>query len=136
MFDLFKIKIVYSKSHWVMPKIIIGVLIILGIIILIQESMKAKRENRPLFNFKGKRFFVENYDKLKLFGSIALLIIYIYAMKFLGFIFGSIIVISLFNILYSPKKDKKSILICIAISVIETLILWFVFGYLFEITLP
>lgn len=136
MSDLFKIKIVYSQSHLVMPRIVVGILVILGIIILIQETMKAKRENRPLINLKDKRFFVENYDKLKLFGSMILLFAYIPAMQFLGFIIASIIIISLFNILFSPKKDKKSIIFCIVISVIETLILWFVFGYIFEITLP
>lgn len=136
MSDIFNIKIVYSRSHWVMPRIVMGILVVLGIIILIQEMVKAKRENRPLINLKGKSFFVEGYDKVKLFSSIVLLFVYIGAMKLLGFIIGSIIIISLFNILFAPKKDKKSIAICIGISVIETMILWFVFGYIFEITLP
>lgn len=135
MLGLFKLKIVYSQSHWVMPKIIIGVLAILAVIILIQEMMKAKKENRPLINFK-KKFFAENYDKKKLFGSVGLLAAYVVLMKFIGFIAGSIIVISLFNILFDNKRDKKSIAINIGISVIETMVLWFFFGYVFEITLP
>lgn len=136
MSDLFKIDITYSRSHWVMPKITIGILIILAVIIFIQEYIKAKKANKPFMSLKGWRFFAEGYDKVKLYGSIGLLFAYIVLMKLIGFIAGSIIVASLFNILYAEKKDKKSIAICIGISIIETMLLWFVFGYIFEITLP
>jgi hypothetical protein len=119
-----------------MPKIIIGVLIILAVIIFVQEYMKAKKANKSFMSLKGWRFFAEGYDKVKLFGSIGLLFAYIGLMKLIGFIASSIIIASLFNILFAEKKDKKSIAICIGISVIEALLLWFVFGYIFEITLP
>ena len=51
-------------------------------------------------------------------------------------LFAAIIFISLFNILYTGKKEVKSIAISIGISVVETLLIWFVFGYIFNITLP
>lgn len=136
MSDLFKIDITYSRSHWVMPKIIMGVLIILAVIIFIQEYIKAKKANKPFMNIKGWRFFAEGYDKVKLFSSIGLLFAYIALMKLVGFITSSILIASLFNILYAEKRDKKSIAICIGISIIETMLLWFVFGYIFELTLP
>ncbi|MDF2530503.1 MAG: conserved rane protein of unknown function [Clostridia bacterium] len=136
MSDLFKIDITYSRSHWVMPKIIIGVLIILAVVIFIQEYLKAKKANKPFMSLKGWRFFAEGYDKVKLFGSIGLLFAYIGLMKLIGFIASSIIIASLFNILFVEKKDKKSIAICIGIAVIEALLLWFVFGYILEVTLP
>lgn len=134
--EFFKIKIVYSQSHTIMPKIILGVLVILAIVLLIQGLMKAKKENRLFFDFKDKHFFIENYDKLKIFGTIALLLLYVLSMNILGFIISSIIFISLFNILYAGKKEPKSIAISIGIAVIEALLVWFIFGYVFEITLP
>jgi hypothetical protein len=108
----------------------------LALIIFIQEYTKAKKANKPFVNLKGWRFFAEGYDKVKLFGSIGLLFAYIGLMQLIGFIAGSIIIVSLFNILYAEKKDAKSIAICIGISIIETMVLWFIFGYIFEITLP
>lgn len=136
MSDFFKIDITYSRSHWVMPKIVIGVLIILAVVIFIQEYIKAKKANKPFMDLKGWRFFAEGYDKVKLFGSIGLLFAYIVLMKLMGFLTGSIIIASLFNILFAEKKDKKSIAICIGISIIEAVLLWFIFGYIFDITLP
>ncbi|OGO79255.1 MAG: hypothetical protein A2Y23_01375 [Clostridiales bacterium GWB2_37_7] len=136
MSDLFKINITYSQSHLIMPRIILGVLMILAVVIFIQEYLKARKAKKPFMNIKQWRFFAKDYDKVKLFGSIGLLFAYIVLLNLIGFIAGSIIIASLFNILYAEKKDKKSIAICIGISIIETMVLWFIFGYIFEITLP
>lgn len=136
MSDFFKVKIVFSQSHLIMPKIILGILIILGVIIFIQSLLKAKRENRPVIDFKNKRFFEDNYDKVKFYGTIILLLLYVFSMNLLGFILSSIIFLSLFNVLFTGKKDIKSIVKSIIISIIETMVVWFVFGYIFEITLP
>lgn len=136
MADLFKIKIVHSQSHLVFPKIVIGILIILLIVILIQGYLKAKRENRQLFSLKGKRFFIENYDKVKLFGSILLFILYILSLDLLGFLISSIIFITLFNLLFAPNRNLKSLINSVLISVIASFALWYLFGYVFNITLP
>ncbi|MDF2951230.1 MAG: conserved rane protein of unknown function [Anaerocolumna sp.] len=136
MSDIFKVKIVFSQSHLIMPKIILGILIILGVVIFIQSLMKAKRENRPVMDFKNKKFFEDNYDKVKFYGTIILLLLYVFSMNLLGFILSSIIFLSLFNVLFTGKKDIKSIMKSIVISIIETMVVWFVFGYIFEITLP
>ena len=130
------IKIVYSTSHTVFPKIILGILIFFAVVLFIQALMKAKKLKCPVFDFKGKKFFVENYDKMKFYGTIILLALYVICMNLLGFIPASIIFISLFNILYAGKKDIKTIVICIGIAAIETLLVWFIFGYVFDITLP
>lgn len=132
----FKLPIVYSTSHTVMPKIIFGVLVILGIILFIQYVMKTRKEGGKLFSLKGKRFFEENYDRMKLFGTVIILFGFIVFMKPLGFILAGIIFMSLFNILYDGKFGKKDLLLSISISVVETMTVWFIFGYLFDITLP
>lgn len=136
MSDLFKLQIVHSQSHKIVPRIVFGILVVLAIIILIQSILKAKEENRPLFNFKDEKFFIENYDKKKFFGTAILLVLYIVFMKATGFIIASIIFLSLFNILYSEKKEPKDIGISIGIAIMETLIIWVIFGYIFDITLP
>lgn len=136
MADFFKIKIVHSQSHLVFPRIIVGVLIFLLFIILIQALLKAKRENRPLFNLKNKKFFIENYDKLKLFGTLVLFVLYILFMDILGFLVASILFVTLFNLLYAASKEVKSIIVSVVISIIASVTLWFIFGYVFNITLP
>lgn len=136
MSDFFNVKIVYSQSHQIVPKIIFVILIILAVVILFQSIMEAKKENRPFMDLKNKNFFIDHFDKIKLFGTVALLLLYITSMNLLGFIVSSIIFISLFNILYKGKKHPKSIIISIGISIVETLLIWFIFGYMFNITLP
>ena len=131
-----KLKIVHSQSHTVFPKIVFWILVILACVIVVQTVLKAKKENRKLFDFKGKHFFEENYDKVKLFGTLVLLVLYLVLMNVLGFILASILFIGLFNILYDGKFGKKDLLVSFGISAVETLLVWFVFGYIFSITLP
>lgn len=136
MADLFKIKIVHSQSHLVFPRIIIGVLIFLLLVIVLQSVIKAKKENKPFINLKNKKFFGENYDKLKFYGTLILFVLYILFMDIIGFLPSSIIFITLFNVLYAATKEKKSIITSIIISTIASVILWFIFGYVFNVTLP
>ncbi len=112
------------------------ILIILAIIIFIQHVIKSRQANTKLFSLKGKQFFEENYDKVKLFGTIILLFAFIFLLEPLGFVIASIIFMSLFNILYSEKYDKKGLLVSLGLAVAETMTVWFIFGYLFDITLP
>lgn len=131
-----KIPIVYSKSHEVFPRITIGILIVLGLIILIQYLIKMRHMNTKLFSLKNKQFFEKDYDKFKLFGTILLLFAFILLLEPLGFVIAGIIFMSLFNILFAGKYTKKDLLISTSLAIIETMSVWFVFGYLFEITLP
>lgn len=136
MAELFKIKIVHSQSHLVFPTIVIGILIILLIIIIIQAVMKAKKQNKPFLDIKNKKFFVENYDKLKLWGSILLFVLYILSLELIGFLFASILFITLFNVLFAGTTKKRSLIGSIVISSVASFTLWFLFGYVFNITLP
>jgi ABC-type Fe3+ transport system permease subunit len=136
MADFFKVKIIHSQSHLIFPKIVIGILVILLIILIIQAFIKAKKENRSLINIKNKKFFVENYDKMKFWGSIILFVLYILSLELLGFLVASIVFITLFNVLYAGTKNKRSLFISLLISVIASFVLWFLFGYVFNVTLP
>jgi len=130
--DLFRINITYSTSHMIFPKITIGILIILGITILIQE-LKKKRECKKA---DKECFFIEGFDKLKLFGTLALFIGYILAMDWFTFLPVSIIFMFLFNMLYSGWGSKKSIIISAALSIVAPVLVWYLFGIVFNITLP
>jgi hypothetical protein len=136
MADLFKVKIVHSQSHLVFPKIVIGILILLLLVMFVQKIIKAKKENIPLFNLKNKRFFVEDFDKIKLFGALILFVLYILSLELLGFLLASIVFITLFNILFAATKQVKSLINSLIISVIASVTLWFLFGYVFNVTLP
>ena len=125
----------YSTSHYFFPKIIITLLIVLGLIIIIPKIIKAVKSGA--FS-KGNRphFFVENYDKLKLFGTVALLILYILALEWVGFLIASIIFIFLFNVLFCGTLQPKSLLISAIISVVASVGVWYIFGVVFNVTLP
>ncbi len=135
MADLFRIKVVYSTSHLLFPKIIITILIILAVIMLLQRIVDTKKNKKPFFN-KEFKFFDKDCDKVKLAGSAILLVAYCVAMNYIGFIAGSIIFISLFHILYAEKRTLKRILTSIGISSVETLLVWYVFSQLLYVTLP
>lgn len=139
MTDLFKINILYSTSHWLFPKIVIGILIILGAMIIFSEIIKkhkAKKIDSSKEPSKGKRFFCENYDQWKLFGGVILFILYIIAMDLLTFLPASIIFMFLFNLLFAGSKETKSLIGSATISVVTSVTIWYVFGILFNITLP
>lgn len=143
-----------STSHWLFPPMIMGILVFLMVIMLIQRAIKCKKQGKPFFNFKNYHFFVANWDKVRLPGSLLLLLLYIPAMNFMGFLPASIIFIFLFNVLFvgiaqlasipaafKTKKfwsnpDFRSLLISLIISVVSSTLIWFLFGTVFKITLP
>ncbi|MDF2614241.1 MAG: conserved rane protein of unknown function [Clostridia bacterium] len=135
MAELFKINVIYSTSHLVVPKIVTGILIILGLIILVQEFMKKKKEGTT-FSFKDKKFFEENYDKIKFWGSLVLFVLYIALLDILGFLISGLIFVFLFNVLFAGTKNIKSIMVSGIISIVSSVSIWYVFGTLFNITLP
>lgn len=131
-----RLRIVNSTSHWVMPRIIIAILIILWIVILFQRFIKCKAEGTPFINLKGYHFFVPGWDKVKLLGAVLTYVVYIYLMQFLTFLPASIISIFAFNVIFAGEKTKKSIITSAVIAVGFSLLIYVIFGVLFGITLP
>ena len=125
----------YSTSHMFFPKIIITLLVVLGLIIIIPKIIKAIK-NGKANGFKQPRFFVENYDRLKFWGTIVLLILYVLALEWIGFVPASLIFIFLFNVLFCGTLQPKSLLVSAVISVVATLAVWYIFGVVFRVTLP
>ena len=132
-----RINYVPSTSHLIFPPIILGILIFLLVIMFIQRTIKCKKNNEKIFDYKNYTFFQKNWDKLKLIGTLVLFILYIKSMLIFGFLLSSIVFISLFNILFvGIQNNKKSLINSVAISSGFSVGIWFLFGYVFQITLP
>lgn len=128
------IQVVYSTQHWIVPRIVIGVLVILLLAIIITEGMARVKEGKP-FLAKPGRFFIENADYVKLFGSLILFAGYVFCLEIIGFTVTSIIFVFLFNLLFAGTS-KKSIIISVIISIVAALLISILFGVVFNITLP
>ncbi|MDO5377170.1 MAG: tripartite tricarboxylate transporter TctB family protein [Clostridia bacterium] len=135
----------FSTMHWFFPKIIIGILVILGVMLIIQRIMKCKKTGTPFLNLKGYRFFQPGYDKVKFWGSIVLFIAYVASLEAIGFLAASCIFITLYNLLfaeaiYGPEKgfkvDWKNVGVSALIGVVSSTFIWVLFYKIFNITLP
>lgn len=123
-------------------------------LILVQRFLRCRKTGEAFLDLKGRTFFVANWDKLRLLGTVVLMIAYIYAMEWMGFLAASIIIVFLFNVLYNGLDRLKelpsalregrllassvfrSLLVSMAISVSFSLVIWYLFGSVFKITLP
>lgn len=128
-----RINYVHSTAHLLMPRIIGVILIILLIAILVSDYRKAKKSGEKK---TSHAIFAEGYNKVKLFGSAALFAAYIALLEPLGFLISSILAMFGFNVIFEGKKEKRSLIVSAVISVVFPTLLWFIFGYVFNITLP
>ena len=144
-----KINYSWGTAHWIVPPIIMGVLAVLFVGILIQRAVKCRKTNTPFINLHA-RILVENWDKVRLIGTFVLLLLYPFAMNLMHFLWASILFIFLFNVLFCgidkialvknggglQNEGIRSLLISLLVSVIASTLIWFIFGYVFRITLP
>lgn len=133
-----RINVVYSTQHWIFPIITIGILVILGVLLIVLEGRARVKAGKGFFAKPG-RFFEENYDKVKFWGTLVLLVVYFFFLDKIGFTIWSIICLFLFNTLFANKeqmKNPKYHITSAIISVVACVIISLVFGTLFAITLP
>lgn len=128
------INVVYSTEHWIMPIIVMGILAILLVAVIVTEGRARVQDGKSFFAKPG-RFFKENYDKLKLFGTLVLFAAYIFCLDIIGFTVTSLIFVFLFNVLYTGF-GKKQMIMSAVITVIAVLLISVLFGVVFNITLP
>lgn len=141
--SIFAVKIDFSQSHMVFPKIIIGILLLLIVIMLFLFGRKLICDIKS-----GKRkpkFFVENYDKIRLFGTLGVVVAYFYLMDIvgsffpnmgLGFLIVSIPFMFVMSLIYVHEVTRKKIIIISINSLIAPSVAWYTLGYLFGISLP
>ena len=133
-----RINLVYSTQHWIFPTIIIAILVLLGLGIIVAEG-RARMKAGGGFFAKPGRFFEENYDKVKLWGCLVLMVAYFALLNVIGFTVCSIVFVFLFNTLFAGPdrmKDKKYHLVSLVISLVSVLLVSILFGTVFNITLP
>ncbi len=135
---MFHIDVVYSTQHWIFPTIIITILIALGLAIIAVEGVGRVKAGRGFF-VKPGRFFQENYDKIKFWGCIVLMVAYFFLLDKIGFTVCSIIFVFLFNTLFAGParmKNAKYHVVSLIISLVSVLLVSILFGTVFDITLP
>lgn len=133
-----RIDVVYSTQHWIMPRILITILVLLGAFIFVIEG-RARMKKGGSFLPKMGKLFAENYDKIKFWGCIVLMAAYYFLLDKIGFTVCSIIFLILFNTLFAGKdrmKDKKYHINSVIISVVACVLVSVLFGTVFAITLP
>lgn len=133
-----RINVVYSTQHWIFPIITIGILVILGVLLIVLEGRARVKAGKGFFAKPG-RFFEENYDKFKFWGTLVLMFVYFFFLDKIGFTIWSIVCLFLFNTLFANKeqmKNPKYHVTSIIISVVACVVISLVFGTLFAITLP
>ena len=151
---MFKINYIPSKSHWIMPPIVIGILCLLGIIMFVQYVLQRRKDGKEIICLNNYSFFKKNWDKRKLLGTLLMFILYIKSMEYFGFVAASIVFIFLFNVIFAgiekfkgmfegikskefyKNKDFKSIINSAVISIVFVIGVWVIFGQIFQITLP
>ena len=150
MSDLFKLDYKYSTSHLVVPRIVGGILILLAVILLIQRAMRCKKEGKPFVDFKGWRLFDKGYSKVKFWGSLLILAAYFFLLDKIHFLPASLIFIFLLNVLYDDSVNIPALLgkaegpvirwrplvSSAVITVVFSVGVWYLFGSVFNITLP
>lgn len=133
-----RLDVVYSTQHWIMPNALIAILIVLGAIILVVEG-RARVKKGGSFLPKIGKIFSENYDRMKFWGSIVLMIGYYFLLDKIGFTVCSIIFLILFNTLFAGMDRIKNVryhINSVIISVVACVLVSIVFGTVFAITLP
>jgi len=151
---MFRVSYKPSASHWIFPPIIMGVLALLLAVMIIQRAVRCSHSGEPFFNLKTARFFDPGWDKVRFFGSVALFILYIKAMELAGFLAASIVFVFLYSVLYYGVEKLRQIpaavasgkpwsnaafratVVSLVISVVFSTAVWYLFGRVFQITLP
>jgi hypothetical protein len=135
MDSFFKLEVQYSTSHLFFPKIIIGFLVFLAVLIVTKKVLIRVRNKQPAITREWK-FFVKDADMFMLFGSLVLFVLYIFVLNLIGFLPASLIFIFLFNLLFCRTLKPRSVLVSLIISVIASVLVWYLFGVVFNIALP
>lgn len=142
--SLFKVSIDFKQSHLFFPTIIAWILLILGAAILIIYGIPFLRDLK-----RGKRkksaMFTENFDHFRFWGTLALMVLYVMAMKYVGalfpnmgfgFLFATIPFMFILSLLYAHAIDRRKIVLISINSLLVPGISWYVLGNLFNLTLP
>ncbi len=141
--SLLEVSIDFDQSHLFFPKIIFALIVGMLLLIMVVHRQKVMAILR---NPKQElQFFDKNADKFRVFVTIGLVALYLYMMDIvggyfpnmgMGFLLCSIVFMFLFSLLYAPLNGRKVLITIACNAIIAPLIVWYVLGNLFQITLP
>lgn len=143
LFSFHKISIDFQESHLFFPTIISWVVAILAGIIFLVYGIRFIRDVAS--GSRKPRFFVENYDKFRLYGTVILTVVYFIAMDLVGryfpntgfgFLFMSIPFMFVLSLMYSHEFNRSKMIVIAVNSIIAPSVSWYILGKLFNITLP
>lgn len=139
MDGLTRVSIDFETSHLVFPTIIGTVLLLLG------AAIVATRWRR----FAGAAGYWSGIfaamDKLRFFGTIVLTLVYFLLMvpvgdfwpnTGMGFLLCSIPYVALCGLLFLRERTRPALAVLGIVSIVSPLLVWWVFAYVFFLTLP
>jgi hypothetical protein len=141
--DLLKVQIDFSHSHVVFPLIVEVLLLVFALAIVAQRHVQIRAAfARILANATPSQW---NFDRKRLFGTLALTIVYFVAMEPVGrlrpntgigfLICSCVFCLGLARLLVHDVTPRKWLNIGLT-SLIGPGVVWFVFSEVFRVTLP
>jgi len=138
-----QVAIDFPSSHHFFPSIMHWVLLGLAVLIAIVHGREIAHNTRA--NWAARRASFAKVDKLRLGGTLVLLLGYFLGMNWIGamfpnqgfgFLFVSMPFMFLLSLLYVHALDGRKFALLSVTSIGAPLIVWYVLGRLFWITLP
>lgn len=139
MADLFKVTIDFDTSHLLFPKLISVILLLLGVAILVTRRQAILQSGGMWRQTLGQM------DKTRFFGTLVLTVIYFLLMvpvgdrwpnTGLGFLICSIPFVAAISILYMHERSLRGLVPVLIVSVLAPTLVWWLFTYVFALTLP
>lgn len=139
MGDLMKVSISFEKSHLIFPTLIGVILLLLGLAILVTHRTELLNSGAMWSRTFG------DMDKPRFFGTLILTVIYFLLMvpvgdlwpnTGLGFLICSIPFVAAISILYMHERDARSLIPVLIVAIAAPTLVWWLFTYVFALTLP
>lgn len=116
-----------------LPRLIFGILIVVGIVMIVQGIQDIKKNRKKLL--EGEALEKASRETLRSLGALCILLVYILCFKPVGFIISSILFL-VGMMFYMTKKEDRKPIVFIIISVVMTLVVYFCFKKFLYIYLP
>lgn len=139
MADLLSVSVNFETSHLLFPMLIGVILMLLGAAIVVTRRGAIANSGAM-----WSRCFAQ-MDKPRFFGTLALTVIYFLLMvpvgdrwpnTGLGFLICSIPFVAGIGILYMHERNARSLIPVLIVAVAAPTLVWWLFTYVFALTLP
>ncbi|NJC55373.1 tripartite tricarboxylate transporter TctB family protein [Brevibacterium marinum] len=137
----------FNNYHLVFPYAI-GTLLIVLLLAMVVKKLITQLAVKPTDSSDSSgwsgpdaeksrfRFFDVDFDWKKLFGALGCTVAYILLLAPLGFLISSILFIFGISLVFKPSFTPRALIGPAANAILTPLVLWLVFGQMFDITLP